>query len=359
MIQPVTSIPYTTPIGYTPTTLAQPSLGMGVGQSPFSMVPNLATGTVSTTSDPYQQAQAQLAMQQAQLIELQRQTALLQQQQQQWVAQLQQFPPPPQRPQPPQQPTQAVAPVSTPPATSPSTTSQTPTTSSPPAEASTPPTKPPETSPAGKKKPVDDNKPTIILDPGHGFKDPGAVGADGTKEEDIVLAVSKGLAGKLESQGYRVIWTRDDTTSDDKNYGFWQETKEQGLISRDSLKKRRETKDEIRQKYPNSLFLSVHANAASGNASGTETFYSNQSPESKAFAEALQQELATVRPGSPNRGVKTASFAVINTGKPEQKNVDSLVELGFVSNKEELDFMKANPDKYAEALFKAINTYKP
>ncbi|MDR2553824.1 MAG: N-acetylmuramoyl-L-alanine amidase [Fibromonadaceae bacterium] len=56
--------------------------------------------------------------------------------------------------------------------------------------------------PSGKIK-------TIIIDPGHGGKDPGAVGIKGLKEKDVVLAVGLKLKKKLEEKGFTVKLTRD------------------------------------------------------------------------------------------------------------------------------------------------------
>ncbi len=51
---------------------------------------------------------------------------------------------------------------------------------------------------------------TIALDPGHGGEDPGAIGATGTREKDIVLAVAKKLKARLEAlPNTRVMLTRD------------------------------------------------------------------------------------------------------------------------------------------------------
>ena len=51
---------------------------------------------------------------------------------------------------------------------------------------------------------------TIALDPGHGGEDPGAIGASGTREKDIVLAIAKRLKFKLEElPNMRVMLTRD------------------------------------------------------------------------------------------------------------------------------------------------------
>lgn len=56
-------------------------------------------------------------------------------------------------------------------------------------------------------------KPLIVLDPGHGGNDPGAPGANGNVEKNVVLALGKELKRQLEATGqYRVIMTRDDDT---------------------------------------------------------------------------------------------------------------------------------------------------
>ena len=63
--------------------------------------------------------------------------------------------------------------------------------------------------PVPGKKPSDQRR-TIVIDAGHGGVDPGAVGADGSFEKDLTLAVSLELKRQLEATGrYRVIMTRD------------------------------------------------------------------------------------------------------------------------------------------------------
>ncbi|GAB4341951.1 MAG: hypothetical protein Kow0089_16690 [Desulfobulbaceae bacterium] len=53
---------------------------------------------------------------------------------------------------------------------------------------------------------------TIVIDPGHGGRDPGAIGAMGTKEKDIVLAIARRLRDRLSDNGYKVLLTREDDT---------------------------------------------------------------------------------------------------------------------------------------------------
>jgi N-acetylmuramoyl-L-alanine amidase len=64
----------------------------------------------------------------------------------------------------------------------------------------------------GKAVAGDDTRiPTIVLDPGHGGKDPGAIGANGTMEKDVNLQMAKQLKALLEATGrYKVVLTRTD-----------------------------------------------------------------------------------------------------------------------------------------------------
>ncbi|ESR25080.1 N-acetylmuramoyl-L-alanine amidase [Lutibaculum baratangense] len=65
----------------------------------------------------------------------------------------------------------------------------------------------PEAKPAGREN----GRHVIVLDPGHGGIDPGAISPKGTREKDVVLAVAKKLKGDLERTGrFRVLMTRDD-----------------------------------------------------------------------------------------------------------------------------------------------------
>jgi len=111
----------------------------------------------------------------------------------------------------------------------------------------------------------------IVVDAGHGGKDPGAVGPGGTREKDVALAIARTLAKKLEkSLGCEVIMTRTGNT--------FLELEERTAIA---------------NKVGADLFISIHANAStSRKAWGVETFYLNFSKNDKAV-EVVARENGT------------------------------------------------------------------
>jgi len=92
---------------------------------------------------------------------------------------------------------------------------------------------------------------TIVVDPGHGGKDPGAISVRGLKEKDINLAVSRYLKQTLEGYGFKVILTRDRDT----------------FLSL-------EQRTEIAKQHKADLFISIHANSnRSKSVTGAEVYH--------------------------------------------------------------------------------------
>jgi len=92
---------------------------------------------------------------------------------------------------------------------------------------------------------------TIVIDPGHGGKDPGAISCRGLKEKDINLAVSRYLKQTLEGYGFKVILTRD---------------KDIYLTLRE--------RTEIAKRHKADLFVSIHANSnRSKSVKGAEIYH--------------------------------------------------------------------------------------
>jgi len=148
----------------------------------------------------------------------------------------------------------------------------------------------------------------VVIDPGHGGPDPGAVGIGGLRETDVVLDVCLQVARLLQARGVQVLMTR--TTEVDVD-----------LPPRVALANSSRA----------DAFVSVHANALSRfrpDVNGIESFYFEEAGRpSRNLAAALQQQMLSISPGSPDRGVKPARFFVIRrTVMPS-----TLVEMGFVT----------------------------
>jgi N-acetylmuramoyl-L-alanine amidase len=103
--------------------------------------------------------------------------------------------------------------------------------------------------------------PVIIIDPGHGGKDTGAIGKNGAREKDVVLQISQKLAAELQDRlKARVVMTR---TRDD-------------FITLDA-------RDQIAIRERADVFLSIHANAAARKeAQGIEVYYLNNATDEAA-----------------------------------------------------------------------------
>lgn len=169
---------------------------------------------------------------------------------------------------------------------------------------------------------------TVVLDAGHGGHDPGAKGADRVSREKVfALDTTKRIERGLKARGYRVIMTR----------------KGDYFVSLPQRVK-------ISNKQWRSVFVSVHYNwTRRTSAAGTETFY--HSSRSYPLAANIQREVDRASP-MPNRGVKRARFHVLrNNAKPA-----ALVELGFMSNPQELKLIKSASyrQKLADAVVRGI-----
>jgi len=155
----------------------------------------------------------------------------------------------------------------------------------------------------------------IVLDPGHGGSDSGAIGPSGLQEKDVTLPVSQDLRTVLENSGARVVMTRQD----DRDVYGTNATDRQELQARVN----------VGTYTPGmQVFLSIHCNAfSSQSANGTETFYYPHSYSDALLAQDLQDAMIAVN-GLKDRGISEANFYVV-----KHSDVPSaLVELAFISN---------------------------
>jgi len=221
---------------------------------------------------------------------------------------------------------------------------------------------------------------TIVIDAGHGGKDPGTTGYK-IKEKDITLDIAKKLGNLIKRNlGLHVVYTREE----DDFIPLWQRTK-------------------IANNAEGKLFISIHVNSATGNTSikGYETYllrpgktnnaievverenavieleqknhqyvdFTNENyiiasmaqntfmKESEDFAALIQKQLKkTLKKQSKDRGVKQAGFHVLVGAT--MPNV--LIEVGFLSNKQEAHNLSKSyyRRQIAEAIFQAIVVFK-
>lgn len=180
----------------------------------------------------------------------------------------------------------------------------------------------------------DSIKKVIAIDPGHGGKDPGAVG-NGYREKDIVLNVGLYLRDYLKNADIEVVMTRSTDV----------------FLSLDE-------RVSVAVNGGADTFVSLHMNAASSSsADGTETYYSTAGSaervqSSKKLTEFIQKRLLQ-KLGTTNRGERTAAFRVIH--KNSLPSV--LVELGFISNPRDAQLIANNEQEAAHAVYLGILDY--
>ncbi|MDC0835994.1 N-acetylmuramoyl-L-alanine amidase [Geitlerinema sp. CS-897] len=164
----------------------------------------------------------------------------------------------------------------------------------------------------------------VVIDPGHGGSDPGAVGIGGLSEIDIVNPMSHRIADILEANGVAAVLTREDNRTVEL-----------------------EPRVQLANRLNANLFVSIHANAISmsrPDVNGIETYYYQTGGD---LARTIHQNVVRAT-GGPDRGVRTARFYVLrNTDMPAV-----LVELGFVTGA--YDAPRLSDPEYREVLSQAI-----
>lgn len=162
----------------------------------------------------------------------------------------------------------------------------------------------------------------IVIDPGHGGDDPGALGTTGVHEKDIVLEVSKKLAEILRQAGARVLLTREtDRDLSDPGTKSLHQAKIEDLTRRVELANSRRA----------DLFISIHVNSfPDRREDGAQTFSQPGSEESRKLAVAIQQELNRFLENPGREAKQVDYFANRMTKMPSV-----IVEIGFISNPRE------------------------
>ncbi len=173
---------------------------------------------------------------------------------------------------------------------------------------------------------------TIIVDAGHGGKDPGTRGVARMPEKTIVLDIAVQLAGLLRSRGAKVVTTRASDV----------------FIELDN---RAATADQHRA----DLFVSVHADSAQRAAASGATIYIARNASAQSQQAGMRIEAALRRAGIESRGVERAGFRVlVGHSRPAV-----LVECGFLTNAADARRLESQPhrQKVAAAIADGIMSH--
>lgn len=215
---------------------------------------------------------------------------------------------------------------------------------------------------------------TVVIDPGHGGVDPGALGPRGLREKDVTLAVALDLEKRLAARGFHVVMTR----------------RRDATVSLEERTARAEGAG-------GDVFLSIHVNAARRErAHGIETYYLDRTHERHTLRVAarengvpagaldpLQRAVAGLRVsevgtqsatlaqavhGELVRGVRKAFGSVTNLGVKQgpfhvlflSDSPSILVEVGFLTNREEARRLKTRwyRSVVAEHLARGLSVYR-
>lgn len=156
----------------------------------------------------------------------------------------------------------------------------------------------------------------IVIDAGHGGKDPGTIGISGNYEKDINLEISKKLAEKLKLKGYKIILTRDSDEYVDNP-----------------------SRAELANKKRARVFVSIHGNAMEDNSSvnGMQVlYYPNRE---STIGDLNNNELARILKDSLINGTGAIDKGIIEREDlivlNQTKMPAILIECGFLSNEKE------------------------
>ena len=187
--------------------------------------------------------------------------------------------------------------------------------------------------------------PLVIIDPGHGGEDGGAVGKSGVVEKDINLKISLALRDILHLMGYDTIMTRE---------------KDKAIYDEEAIKLRQKKRSDLKNRLSiihknsgdNSIFISIHQNKFPNEKySGTQIFYSSNNPESEELALKIRENIVSKLQKNNEREIKESKSGIFLLKKSNIPSV--VVECGFLSNAEEEK--KLNDNVYQKQLALCIS----
>lgn len=185
----------------------------------------------------------------------------------------------------------------------------------------------------------------IVIDPGHGGNDAGAIGPTGVMEKNVTLKVALELKKLLEAEGAQVILTRENDRTVSEKGAKASDIEELGA------------RCEVANKNSADIFISIHADSFTRpEARGTTGYYYSKSTSGRGqkLADCIRRNLVE-QLGTPSRGTQPCNFYVVkHTDMPA-----TLIELGFISNKDEEKLLdsKEGVQKAAQGILDGIEDY--
>lgn len=184
----------------------------------------------------------------------------------------------------------------------------------------------------------------IVIDAGHGGADPGKVGVNDQLEKDINLKIAQKLKQFLQSEGIKVVMTREGEE------GLYDESASNKKVQ--DMKRRLEV---IESADP-VLVVSIHQNSYHEEyVKGAQVFYYTTSEKSRGLAETLQEQLRILDPENKREAKGNDSYFLLKkTAKPIV-----IVECGFLSNREEAENLSSSvyQEKMAWNIYMGIMKY--
>ncbi|MBR3498599.1 MAG: N-acetylmuramoyl-L-alanine amidase [Selenomonadaceae bacterium] len=185
----------------------------------------------------------------------------------------------------------------------------------------------------------------IVIDPGHGGNDAGAIGPTGVMEKNVTLKVSLELKKLLEAEGATVILTRETDRTVSEKGAKASDIEELGA------------RCDVANRNGADIFISIHADSFTRpEARGTTGYYYSKSTSGRGqkLADCIRRNLVE-QLGTPSRGTQPCNFYVVkHTDMPA-----TLIELGFISNKDEEKLLDSKEGvlKAAQGIFDGIEDY--
>jgi len=177
------------------------------------------------------------------------------------------------------------------------------------------------------------NQKRIVIDPGHGGQDPGAIGVSGVDESKVVYQIAKKVNQLLKQENFKTLMTRGQNE----------------FISLSG-------RAEMANRWPADLFISIHANSNNLSTIGGTATYAHWSASKKNWALAwyVQSEIMK-RIQIEDNGLKAANFAVLR----ETKMPALLIETAFLSNLHEEYLLNTHDfqQQVAEGIVAGIKEY--